>query len=161
MYFSFITSVILALTCVITCQNTIKLIKNKVTISWKHYGNETSFLVSTSLTNDKSLTDAWLAIGFNDKSSMANASVVLCRYSLTKAGSVQHYLNTNAYNSFPLDRDNLVIGIEKAFVKNENNKFICSFERGNNIVKQGYLRIITNESLYLLSAFGTGKKIIV
>ena len=141
--------------------NTVKLIKNQISISWKHSEHLTNFLITNSINFDKHLKEVWLAIGFNNKADMANASVVLCRYSkVSLVGTVQHYLNTNAYNSFPLDMNNLTIGIENIYVKTINNKFICSFDRRNDIVKSGYFRIDTNNNIYILAAFGSGKLLI-
>jgi hypothetical protein len=123
-------------------KDSIKLIDDKILISWKHYGHYTSFLATTVKPLDKYVKKVWLGVGLNLKSDMANASVALCRFSPNpEYVSVQHYLNTNAYNSFPLDSKNLTFGLNNGLVKIFDERLYCSFDRRNDVFdKQGYFR---------------------
>ena len=155
-----IFSILTVLNCGVCAKDSIKLIDNKILISWKHYGAYTSFLVSTEPL-PKNLKKMWLGVGLNLKPDMANTSVVLCRLSpQPESTPIQHYLNTNAYNSFPFDPKNLTIGLNNGFLKMFDDRLYCSFDRRNDIFdKQGYFRVNTDSCFYILAAYGSGKKI--
>ena len=157
MKFALITFTFLALIFEASSQNTVKLVKNRVSINWEYHDSLSSFQVVVEPTVDTNFKDSWLAIGFNANAVMANAGVVVCRNNAKKSvTSVQHYLNTNAYNSFPLDRRNLSIGLSNARVNIVDGKLVCSFTRNNYINRQGYFRIAPEKKVFLVAAYGTG-----
>ena len=150
--------IIPALILSVNSENLIKLIDNRVTITWEHHGSLTHFKVILDASIDTNLKDSWLGIGFNINPNMANASVVLCRNNFQKkTSSVHHYLNTNAYNSFPFDLKNLSVGLKNSMVKIVDGKLHCSFDRQNNINKQGYYKITDKGKFFIIAAYGPGK----
>ena len=55
-----------------------------------------------------------------------------------------------------MDKTNVSIGIENSLVKIANGKFVCSFDRQNDVNKQGYFKIDSKIEFYMIAAYGSG-----
>lgn len=143
--------VITSLLFKIECQS---LVLGNIKLTWSLGSTQTNFTLSSNLDSSLSLSNAWLAFGFNTAQQMNQANVVMCK-SRTSGVSIEHYYNS-FYFSSPLVASNPTIGISNAMVQVLNGSLVCSLTRDNTNSAQNYYQINSNlTKYYIIAAYGS------
>ena len=134
----------------VTSQKTI-LIGRNIYVTYQNMGTYTEFKLVSPLDPRLDIEDCWIAVGFNLKRKMSNASVVVCRNSYDLK-SVDHYYNSG-YKSELLDDSNAKVGLSAETISVSDSELTCSFRRNNSDSTENYFDL-NSQPAFILAAYG-------